>query len=150
MMCRHSHNSLPFQFEETALTTEVQSNLSEFEGWTGTRVMSSYTHAKHAEEVDLELRVARFERLMNRRPELLSSVLLRQNPHNVEEWLKRAQLFDTNPSKVQLMLATVTRHLSMFADHNDVCTSRASCRSEAGHGPSARALDRLCQLLREK
>ena len=39
---------------------------------------------------------------MNRRPELLSSVLLRQNPHNVDEWLKRALLFESDPEKVHL------------------------------------------------
>ncbi|XP_010178288.1 PREDICTED: pre-mRNA-splicing factor SYF1-like, partial [Mesitornis unicolor] len=41
------------------------------------------------EEVELELRLARFEALMSRRPLLLNSVLLRQNPHNVHEWHKR-------------------------------------------------------------
>lgn len=35
---------------------------------------------------DTDLRLARFERLFDRRPELLNSVLLRQNPHNVEQW----------------------------------------------------------------
>lgn len=30
---------------------------------------------------------------MSRRPELLSSVMLRQNPHNVHEWHKRVKLF---------------------------------------------------------
>ena len=38
---------------------------------------------------DVDLRLARLEHLMERRPLLLSSVLLRQNPHNVVEWLKR-------------------------------------------------------------
>lgn len=37
--------------------------------------------------------LARLEYLMERRPELLSSVMLRQNPHNVHEWHKRAKLF---------------------------------------------------------
>ena len=32
---------------------------------------------------DIDLRLARLEWLMERRPELLSSVMLRQNPHNV-------------------------------------------------------------------
>ena len=36
---------------------------------------------------------------MERRPELLSSVMLRQNPHNVHEWHKRARLFDANPAR---------------------------------------------------
>lgn len=42
---------------------------------------------------DLELRLARLEHLMDRRPELLSSVLLRQNPHNVHEWHKRVEIY---------------------------------------------------------
>ncbi len=36
---------------------------------------------------------------MERRPLLLSSVMLRQNPHNVQEWHKRAKLFKGNPTK---------------------------------------------------
>ncbi|KAI4466201.1 pre-mrna splicing factor [Holotrichia oblita] len=41
------------------------------------------------DDIDLELRLARFENLMERRLLLLNSVLLRQNPHNVQEWHKR-------------------------------------------------------------
>lgn len=36
---------------------------------------------------------------MERRPELLSSVMLRQNPHAVHEWHKRVKLFDGNPTR---------------------------------------------------
>lgn len=36
---------------------------------------------------------------MERRPELLSSVMLRQNPHNVHEWHKRVKLFEGNPHR---------------------------------------------------
>mmetsp|Transcript_27913 Transcript_27913/g.86345 ORF Transcript_27913/g.86345 Transcript_27913/m.86345 type:complete len:928 (+) Transcript_27913:155-2938(+) len=43
-------------------------------------------------QTDVELRLARLERLMSRRPLLLSSVLLRQNPHAVREWHARAAL----------------------------------------------------------
>ena len=47
-----------------------------------------------------------FEDLMDRRPLLLNSVLLRQNPHNVVEWQKRWEInskltafyFDSDPS----------------------------------------------------
>ena len=46
-----------------------------------------------ADDIDIELRLARFEHLMDRRPLLLNSVLLRQNPHNVHEWLKRVELY---------------------------------------------------------
>ncbi|XP_059588408.1 pre-mRNA-splicing factor SYF1 isoform X2 [Alligator mississippiensis] len=52
------------------------------------------------DEVELELRLARFERLMLRRPLLLNSVLLRQNPHNVHEWHKRVQLHAGNPQQI--------------------------------------------------
>eukprot|EP00588_Corethron_pennatum_P002261 CAMPEP_0194288800 /NCGR_PEP_ID=MMETSP0169-20130528/37633_1 /TAXON_ID=218684 /ORGANISM="Corethron pennatum, Strain L29A3" /LENGTH=1129 /DNA_ID=CAMNT_0039035901 /DNA_START=10 /DNA_END=3399 /DNA_ORIENTATION=- len=41
----------------------------------------------------VELAMARAEYLLARRPLLLSSVLLRQNPHDVGEWLRRADLF---------------------------------------------------------
>jgi len=51
-------------------------------------------------EIDLELRMARFELLMDRRPLLLNSVLLRQNPHNVHEWHKRVQLQEDKPLDV--------------------------------------------------
>jgi len=49
------------------------------------------------------------ERLMERRPELLSSVLLRQNPHNVHEWMKRASLFEGTPAKVIHTYATAVK-----------------------------------------
>ncbi|KAJ1450859.1 hypothetical protein M885DRAFT_621310 [Pelagophyceae sp. CCMP2097] len=49
------------------------------------------------EDDDVELRLARLERLMARRPLLLSSVLLRQNPHAVAEWHARAALVADDP-----------------------------------------------------
>ena len=52
------------------------------------------------DDVDLELRLARFEQLIARRPLLLNSVLLRQNPHNVHEWHKRVKLYEGNPRQV--------------------------------------------------
>ena len=48
---------------------------------------------------EIELRLARLEHLMERRPILLSSVMLRQNPHNVHEWLKRISLLSSSSSK---------------------------------------------------
>ncbi|XP_017767919.1 PREDICTED: pre-mRNA-splicing factor SYF1 [Nicrophorus vespilloides] len=52
------------------------------------------------DEVDLELRLARFENLMERRLLLLNSVLLRQNPHNVQEWHNRVKLYEGNPHEI--------------------------------------------------
>lgn len=46
-----------------------------------------------AAETEIDLRMFRLEQLMRRQPLLLSSVLLRQNPHNVKEWQKRINLF---------------------------------------------------------
>lgn len=54
------------------------------------------------DDIDLELRLARFEQLIARRPLLLNSVLLRQNPHNVHEWHKRVKLYEGNPRQVSI------------------------------------------------
>ena len=43
--------------------------------------------------VDVDLRLARFERLMMRRPFLANDVILRQNPHSVDEWMNRVRLY---------------------------------------------------------
>jgi pre-mRNA-splicing factor SYF1 len=48
------------------------------------------------ELLDFDLRIARYENLIERQPLLVNSVLLRQNPHNVHEWTKRAQLYIEN------------------------------------------------------
>ena len=54
----------------------------------------------YTDDLEIELRLARFEALMDRRPILLSSVLLRQNPHNIHEWHKRVKLFEGKPREV--------------------------------------------------
>jgi len=48
------------------------------------------------QHTSVELALARAEHLMERRPLLLNRVLLRQNPHNVGEWLRRASLYQSN------------------------------------------------------
>ncbi|KAK3714979.1 pre-mRNA-splicing factor syf1 [Vermiconidia calcicola] len=53
-------------------------------------------------DTDLDIRMLRFEQLMDRRPFLVNDVLLRQNPHNVPEWQKRVALWgDNKPMVVQ-------------------------------------------------
>ena len=70
-------------------------------GWSG----GGWAHAQRCEHGTpvathaRTCRLVRLEHLMERRPELLSSVMLRQNPHNVHEWHKRAKLFAGNPTK---------------------------------------------------
>lgn len=46
------------------------------------------------DEVEVDLKLAQYEDLIERRPLLLNAVALRQNPHNVEEWLKRVKLLE--------------------------------------------------------
>eukprot|EP00741_Cyanophora_paradoxa_P007752 tig00001206_g7500.t1 len=70
------------QFEESLIAAKMEGPASE-----------------PGQEDDMDLHLARLEYLMERRPLLLSSVLLRQNPHNVHEWLKRARIFKADPVK---------------------------------------------------
>ncbi|KAJ9632473.1 pre-mRNA-splicing factor syf1 [Taxawa tesnikishii (nom. ined.)] len=51
-------------------------------------------------DLDLDIRMMRFEQLMDRRPFLVNDVLLRQNPHNVNEWEKRVALWGDNKREV--------------------------------------------------
>jgi len=51
-------------------------------------------------QTEIDLLMARLEDLLARRPELVSSVKLRQNPHNVHEWLQRAKIYKDTPEKV--------------------------------------------------
>jgi len=53
-----------------------------------------------AADFDLDIRMMRFEHLMDRRPFLLNDVLLRQNPNNVTEWEKRVALWGDNKENV--------------------------------------------------
>ena len=115
------------QFEETMLTAKLE----------------AYGEAELTDEqqLDVDMRMMRLERLMNRRPELLSSVLLRQNPHNVHEWMKRATLFEETPAKVIGTYATAVKTVDpskavgkphtlwlafakYYEDHNDLKNAR--------------------------
>ncbi|KIW00457.1 pre-mRNA-splicing factor syf1 [Verruconis gallopava] len=51
-------------------------------------------------DLDLDIRMMRFEQLMDRRPFLVNDVLLRQNPNNVVEWEKRVGLWGDNKKEV--------------------------------------------------
>eukprot|EP00928_Gymnodinium_smaydae_P070601 TRINITY_DN54408_c0_g1_i1.p1 TRINITY_DN54408_c0_g1~~TRINITY_DN54408_c0_g1_i1.p1 ORF type:complete len:968 (+),score=248.96 TRINITY_DN54408_c0_g1_i1:128-3031(+) len=56
-------------------------------------------HMERKNEIEIDLLMARLEDLLARRPELISSVKLRQNPHNVHEWLQRVKLYKETPEK---------------------------------------------------
>ncbi|KAI4720761.1 pre-mRNA-splicing factor syf1 [Aureobasidium sp. EXF-10727] len=51
-------------------------------------------------DLELDIRMMRFEQLMDRRPFLLNDVLLRQNPNSVAEWEKRVALWGDNKPEV--------------------------------------------------
>ena len=85
------------QFEESTLSAKI--NLSAATAHFSTDCTSPQKMDGKAlllaqAEDDLDLRLARLEYLMSRRQELLSSVVLRQNPHSVHEWHKRVSLFE--------------------------------------------------------
>merc|ERR1719516_343694 len=75
------------QFEELALSKKMEE-------------VEAQEAPGQDDEVEIELRMGRFEHLMDRRPLLLNSVLLRQNPHNVAEWQKRVDLLEGKPREV--------------------------------------------------
>lgn len=51
-------------------------------------------------DFDMDIRMMRFEQLMDRRPFLVNDVLLRQNPNNVPEWQKRVALWGDNKKEI--------------------------------------------------
>lgn len=75
------------QFEELSLSKKMEE-------------VAKKSNPSEDDDIDLELRLARFEYLMERRLLLLNSVLLRQNPHNVAEWHKRVKLYEGKPHEI--------------------------------------------------
>ncbi|EEB19718.1 XPA-binding protein, putative [Pediculus humanus corporis] len=75
------------QFEELSLSKRMEE-------------VSNEPNPSEEDDIDLDLRLARFEHLMERRLLLLNSVLLRQNPHNVHEWQKRVLLYEGKPLEI--------------------------------------------------
>lgn len=65
-------------------------------------VQCFYKEGEMTDEDDLkfDFHITRYEHLMDRQALLLNSVLLRQNPHSVTEWLNRVALFEGKPREV--------------------------------------------------
>ena len=82
--------------------TPVFDAYAQFEELSLTKRMEDYGDKELTKEegIILDLYMARFEDLIERRPLLLNSVLLRQNPHNVAEWQKRVELLKEKPHDV--------------------------------------------------
>ena len=78
------------EFEESIISTLMDA----------AAVVSDSGKIKENAEFDLDIRMMRFEQLMDRRPFLVNDVLLRQNPNNVNEWEKRIALWGDNNKEV--------------------------------------------------
>ncbi|KAJ3130230.1 pre-mRNA-splicing factor syf1 [Physocladia obscura] len=74
------------EFEETVITARME-EIAELDEKDDVSLED-----KAELETDVDMRLARLEKLMERRPFLVNDVLLRQNPHNVNEWEQRAHL----------------------------------------------------------
>ena len=89
------------QFEESVLTAQMEVGDSDSDSDSD----SDDDDASDSDsDDDVEFRLARLEHLTERRPLLLSSVLLRQNPHNVNEWHKRIKLVAAAGDPLQTIL----------------------------------------------
>nr|CDS26519.1 pre mRNA splicing factor SYF1 [Hymenolepis microstoma] len=64
--------------------------------------LANMPNVTETDELEVELGLARLESLMEQRPLLLNSVLLRQNPHNVSDWLQRVQLLESQGPRKQI------------------------------------------------
>ncbi|KIW38972.1 pre-mRNA-splicing factor syf1 [Exophiala oligosperma] len=78
------------EFEESILQTLMDDASS--------RAAKGITDAD--KDFNLDMRMMRFEHLMDRRPFLVNDVLLRQNPNNVIEWEKRVALWNNNHEQI--------------------------------------------------
>lgn len=124
------------EFEESMLTAKMESMDA-----VAPELVDEDDAASDGEDVDVDLRMLRLERLMKRRPLLLSSVLLRQNPHNCKEWQKRVYLFKDEPAKAIKTytdaVTTVDPHKAtgkphflwsnfakFYEEHNDIVNAR--------------------------
>lgn len=84
-----SEQVISFLMEELAEPEEDEEEDEEEEG-----------EGKEDKEAELDERMKEFEQLMERRPFLVNDVLLRRNPHDVQEWEKRVALFGNDDAKV--------------------------------------------------
>ncbi|KAG2243060.1 hypothetical protein Bca52824_095091 [Brassica carinata] len=106
-------------------------------------IFDVYSRFDVAKKMDLDDDEEEEEELMKRRPVLANSVLLRQNPHDVEQWHHRVKLFE---GEVEKQILTYTEALStvdpmkavgesphtlwvafakLYEAHNDLVNARA-------------------------
>ena len=94
-------------------------------------------------DFDLDIRMMRFEQLMDRRPFLLNDVLLRQNPNNVAEWEKRIALWGDNKSEIVQTYTDAITAISpkqAIGRFHDLWTNYAKFYEKGGDLQSARII----------
>ena len=102
---------------------------------------------------DVDLAISRAEHLTSRRPLLLNRVLLRQNPHNVGEWIKRSKLY-LDLDEIDLAASALEESLKAVSSRKSVNGSPCALvltlvdvhENRRGDVDSARrVLERICE-----
>ncbi|KAJ1765993.1 pre-mRNA-splicing factor syf1 [Coemansia sp. RSA 1813] len=78
------------EFEESTIAVEMEAQVEKVAAG-----QSGFDLDKDKRAMLLDLRLLRLERLMDRRPFMVSDVVLKQQPHSVQAWLKRVELLKT-------------------------------------------------------
>jgi len=65
-----------------------------------------------AADDELDLRMRRFEKLMDKRPFLVNEVILRGNPHQCAEWANRVALYKDDKESVSICLLFDDIHIA--------------------------------------
>ncbi|KAF8983985.1 hypothetical protein BGZ46_009026 [Entomortierella lignicola] len=119
------------EFEESVISAKMEAaEVAEAEG-------------EEVDQIELDMRLMRLERLMERRPFLVNEVLLRQNPNSVHEWQKRVELWGDNVQKVvETYTQAVTTIHPKKADgkFNSLWVNFAKFYEEGGDIVSARTI----------
>ncbi|CCH46256.1 Pre-mRNA-splicing factor [Wickerhamomyces ciferrii] len=96
--------------------TVIYDSYAEFEESYINKLVEQIQHKEESNEDashlnnELDLKLARFEKLMDRRPFLISDIKLRQDSNNVDEWLHRITLF--NPENLGDILNTYVKAIT--------------------------------------
>jgi pre-mRNA-splicing factor SYF1 len=95
------------------------------------------------QDIDLDIRMMRFEQLLDRRPFLINDLLLRKNPHDVGEWEKKVILWHKNKKEVIKVytdaLAKVHPHKAQ-GNYLRLWTRFAQLYEDGGDVPAARVI----------
>lgn len=94
-------------------------------------------------DFDLDLRLLRFEQLMDRRPFLVNDVLLRQNPNNVIEWSKRVALWGDNKAEIVQTYTAAIAAINPKKAHgkfHELWVNYAKFYEKGGDLPTARVI----------